>query len=106
MKKEKNNPVYFKIIFPIILIIVLITLIFIIKGNDDSKLPTDLNSDNFEVIVRDSSVSDTPNNTSQDSTKNSNSNQLGPATVQDLGGSTGSTGIDELLKDKQIEVEK
>lgn len=104
-KNQRNNPVYFKIIFPITLIIVLIALIFIIKGSDDSKLPTDLNLDNFEVIVRDSFVSDTQNNSSQDSTKSSDSNQLGPATVQDLGGSSNSpTGIDELLKDKQIEV--
>lgn len=106
-KKKNSNQAYFKIIFPIALIIILIALIIISNKSDNNKSSTSLNSDNFEVMVRDSSVSDTQNDSSQDSTKSTDSNQLGPATVQDLGGSSSSpTSIDELLKDKQIEVGK
>lgn len=106
MKNPKTNKLnYFKNIALIALIIILISLI-IIYNKRDNKFSINSDSNNMEIIVRDSSISDTQNNSGQDSSKTVDSSQFGPATVQDLGGSSNSSNIDELLKGKEIEVGK
>lgn len=102
---QNNNQAYFKIYSLIALIIILIALIIVFNkiGQKESSGVTD--TDAVEIMVRDATAEDsqTEKNNQQQSTDYQN---LGPATVEDLGGSGNSVGIDELLKDKQIEVGK
>ncbi|EKD56115.1 MAG: hypothetical protein ACD_58C00296G0007 [uncultured bacterium] len=94
----KNGRNYFKIALPIILILVIIALVVISKKPNDALL-TNLN-DNIEVMVRDASVQDTPSTINT----NSASQDLGPATMEDLGGTNGSANLDQLLDGKEINI--
>jgi FtsZ-interacting cell division protein ZipA len=94
MKNDKKD--YLKIIVCVIAIIVLIVIVIINNKNNKSQIPTNLSSS--DILVRDSSINDTQNNQSQ------NNSNLGPATVQDLGGNNGSGNIDQLLEGKNIDL--
>lgn len=102
LKNQKNNQVYFKIIIPIILIIVLIVLALVFRNKDSSSSDSS-NFNNLEIIVRDATELDTPSNQNS-SNSNSSSQNLGPATIEDLGGATGSSNLDQLLEGKEINI--
>jgi len=84
-------------------IILILLIIGLTYSNKPSKAIQTGDSSNVTVI---DSKGLAPNNQSTSSSSQSIDNNLGPATVQDLGGNSGATNIDELLKDKQIEVGK
>lgn len=86
----------------LIVIIIIITIIGILYSNKSSQAVQTGDSSNVTVI---DSSGLAPNNQST-STSQSVDNNLGPATVQDLGGNSGATNIDQLLKDKEIQVGK
>lgn len=91
-----------------ILILIIFILILIIVGyraSNSKSIDYKFAPNNTQVEVVGSS-GQIPSNTSVQDSKTSTGQQLGPATVQDLGGNSGATNIDELLKDKQIDVGK
>lgn len=104
LKNQKNNQVYFKIIISIVLVIILAVLISA-YNNEKDKPSTTSNPDNSGIFVRDATELDTPSNRNNTSFDSTNQN-LGPATLEDLGGATGSTNIDQLLEGKEIDIGK
>ncbi|OGD65806.1 hypothetical protein A3F08_01805 [Candidatus Berkelbacteria bacterium RIFCSPHIGHO2_12_FULL_36_9] len=96
------------------LILIFSILILFIIGYQASKNNTinyKFENNNTEVEVIDSS-GETPQTGVMDGSSGNtleptvNPLEEGPATIEDLGGNAGSTSIDELLKDKTIEVNK
>lgn len=97
-----SNPVYFKIAIPIVVVLVLLALSIVFK-NSDEELINNLD-DNVEVIVRDANESDSLTSDSNSDDTENISQELSPATVEDLGGTNGTGNLDQLLEDKEIEV--
>lgn len=89
------------------LILIIIILILIFVGYQTSKNKTTnykFEANNTEVEVVESAGENPIAQPIQDKPTDSTGQQLGPATVEDLGGNPGDTNLDQLLKDKQIEL--
>lgn len=95
-----------KFIIPVLVVFILIILaIFLPKSKDDTTSEINNNPTQVEVIESGGTL---PTSQGVENNKdNSNSPQQNPATVEDLGGNnTSSSGIDDLLKDKNIELKQ
>ncbi|MCL5795359.1 MAG: hypothetical protein M1338_03295 [Patescibacteria group bacterium] len=94
-----------KYLIPIVLIIILVVLGIIFTISNNKQTPKSANNDanNVEVINSQDLLPQTQSKQEENNTDNSPQN--GPATIEDLGGNRASQqNIDDLLKDKEIEI--
>lgn len=109
MSTKTNKNIYSSnthlIILIIIIIVLIILAVFLPKSKNTIDNSVNNNSTQVEIIDGQGYL---PNSSGvTNSQNNSNSPQQNPATVEDLGGNaTTSGGIDNLLKDKDIQVNK
>jgi hypothetical protein len=103
--KQNYSSYQFKIIILIFIgtILVILGIIFTINNNQPISTSTNNGANNVEVVNSQNLLPQTQ--AKPEETNTNSSPQGGPATVEDLGGSkSGTQSIDELLKDKEIEI--
>jgi len=101
-KKPSSSNTQF-IILLIIIVILTILAIFLPKAKDAQNNEVNNNPASIEVIESQGTLPSSQG--VGNSQENSNSPQQNPATIQDLGGDNSAPGnIDNLLKDKEIEL--
>ncbi len=104
-KSYKFKVINYKYLIPIVLIVILTIIGIIFTVSKTQAIPPSTSNNTSEVEVR-SSDNLLPENTAKPDNSSDNSVQNGAATIEDLGGNKNShQNIDDLLKDKEIDVE-